>query len=168
VELRPYVERLHADLSNVAAAAGPDVTTAADRLLPALEPAVRIALMEALADAAAEITQELERVAVEVRLRGSEPQFVVVPTAAAWDEHGVGPAAAEALEDAGEPSARLTVRLSERLKTTAEQAANAAGLSLNSWIVDAVRAATGKPTDRAAPAPGRSVRNRRRVQGWAR
>ncbi len=80
MELRPYLERLHADLTNVAAAAGADVAAAADRLLLALEPSVRIALMEALADAAAEITQELDRVAVEVRLRGSEPQFVVVPT----------------------------------------------------------------------------------------
>ena len=124
--------------------------------------------MEALADAAAEITQELDRVAVEVRLRGSEPQFVVVPTAAGWDEPAAGPDAAEPLDDADEPTARLTVRLSERLKVTAEQAANAAGLSLNSWIVDAMRAATGPPADWPPPPPGRPVRNRRRVQGWAR
>ena len=168
VELRPYVERLHADLANVAAAAGPDVAAAGERLLLALEPSVRIALMESLADAAAEITQELDGLAVEVRLRGREPQFVVVPTTASWSDHSAGPDVIEPLEDADEPTARLTVRLSERLKATCEQAANAAGLSLNSWIVDAMRAATGPPAGWPPPPPGRQGRSRRRVQGWAR
>ena len=166
MDLRPYVERLHTDLTNVAAAGGPDVVAAAERLLLALDPAVRMALMEACADAAAEITGELEGRAVEVRLRGSEPQFVVVPTSPA--EAPAGPELAEPVDDGGEPSARLTVRLSERLKASAERAANAAGLSLNSWIVDAVRAAATAPAERPLPPPGGPVRTRRRVQGWAR
>jgi HicB family len=186
MDLRPYVERLHHDLTNVAAGAGDEAGAVAERLLLALDPALRMALMEALADAAAEITSELDGDLVDVRLRGSEPQFVVVPGAgAAAPPVGTGPSGLADDhddhdthdgdgDDTDDAMARLTVRLPERLKARAEQAASAAGVSLNSWIVDAVRIAAAAPagspawSDRWPASAGRAGRGRRRVQGWAR
>src|SRR5918996_1160454 len=80
MELTTYVDTLRADLLRAAEALGPESRVAAERLEVALEPSTRMALMEALSDAAAEITQDLPHAAVEVRLKGREPQFVVTAT----------------------------------------------------------------------------------------
>jgi hypothetical protein len=174
MELRPYVERLHHDLTNVAASTGDEARAVAERLLLALEPAVRLALMEALGDAAAEITQELDGDLVDVRLRGAELQFVVVAGPSASSSPSPSPSVdagdESAPDDGGEAVARLTVRLPERLKERAEQSATLAGLSLNSWIIDAVRTAAAAPDQpgRWPASAGRAGRGRRRVQGWAR
>src|ERR671937_625087 len=53
-------------------------------------------------------------------------------------------AAAPAADD--DASARVTLRLSERLKSQAEAAAGREGVSLNTWIVRSVSAAVGRRT----------------------
>ncbi|MGH3499014.1 MAG: toxin-antitoxin system HicB family antitoxin [Nocardioidaceae bacterium] len=181
MELTPYIETLRVDLGKAADAAGPEIQAAAERLALALDPAMRMVLMEALSDAAAEITQGLPQSAVEVRLKGRDPQFVVTATptttAAPADE------SADDAEDEGEAVARITVRIAESLKAKAEDAAAGRGQSLNTWIVQAIRAATrdrgfnididlsnlpfGFDTPRP-PSPPRPGRPGRRVQGWAR
>lgn len=195
MELRPYVDRLHQELTAVAAAGGPDVAGPAERLLIALDPSIRLVLLEALADATGEITSQLDDAVVDVRLRGTEPHFVVetVEAGAADDVPASSPAAAGPAGPAGpadtsgadddvdgtEATARLTVRLSERLKSQLEAAATAAGQSVNSWIVGAVRhALSWSPDDDWFSGPshghhgphGRGGRGRspRRFQGWAR
>jgi hypothetical protein len=145
MELTPYVERLRRDLSDAAAAGGPETQAAAERLALALDPATRMMLLEALSQAAAEITGELDRDAVDVRLSGREPEFVVThvepsgpptpPTAPAPPEP---PAAPEPEDDS---QSRITLRLPESVKVRAEEAANGIGQSLNAWLVDAVRSA---------------------------
>ena len=50
----------------------------AERLITALDAAVRLALIDALSAAAEEITADLAPGSVEVRLRGREPELVVV------------------------------------------------------------------------------------------
>src|SRR3954453_21718705 len=81
MDITPYVENLRHDLASAAEAGGPEARAAADRLALALAPAVRLMLRDALSQAAAEITSELPAGAIDVRLRGREPQFVVdVPT----------------------------------------------------------------------------------------
>lgn len=142
MDLTPYLDTLRADLAAAAATGGPDVAQAADRLATALDPAARLVLLEALAQAAAEITAELPVGTVDVRLVGRDPHFVVdvpppvdsppsTPVDTPTDD-----------EPADGQQVRLTLRLPEQLKARAEELAARTGLSLNSWLVSAVRAAT--------------------------
>ncbi|HEX5561960.1 MAG TPA: pilus assembly protein HicB [Nocardioidaceae bacterium] len=143
MDITPYVESLRHDLAAAAEAGGPEARAAAERLALALDPAVRLALMDALSQAAAEITSELGAGSVEVRLRGREPQLVVdVPTvSAAAPAAAAGPTADDDADDDG-AQARITLRLPESVKYKAEELATKGGHSLNSWIVNVVRAAT--------------------------
>jgi hypothetical protein len=142
---------------------------AADRLSTALDAAVRMALLEALSDAAAEITASLDGATVEVRLRGRDPDLVVTNDVTPAEPAPVGPpppggpTAVDGEDDAA-LTARITLRIPEPLKQRAEAAAAAVRQSLNTWLVDAVRAAAdGEPptTTRA----GR--RGAKHLSGWA-
>jgi hypothetical protein len=180
VDLRPYVERLRHDLVHVAAAAGADVAAAAERVVVALESSVRLVLLDALEAAAAEVSAGLDGPVVEVRLRAGEPELVVVtPDWAPPSGPPSGPPSEDPprrpddveldeLDELDDAIARLTVRLSERLKSSAEAAASATGRSLNSWIADAVRSAVAAPDEEPSPGRRRGGSGRRRVQGWAR
>lgn len=139
MDITPYVERLRHDLAQAAAAGEEDVRAAADRLALALDPSMRLVLMEFLSEAAAEITSEMRTGCVDVRLAGRDLEFCV--------DQGPEPAAAQQApaeddEDEDAATARITLRLSESLKAKAEERAAAAGHSLNTWIVNTVRAAT--------------------------
>ena len=150
MDITPYVDSLRHDLAAAAEAGGAEARAAAERLALALDPAVRLALMDALSQAAAEITAELPAGSVDVRLRGREPQFVVdVPTAmqaprAARRPRPPGTADADddAEDDEDGALARITLRIPESVKYKAEELAAKGGHSLNSWIVNVVRAAT--------------------------
>ena len=148
MDITPYVESLRHDLAAAAEAGGPEAKAAAERLALALDPAVRLALMDALSQAAAEITSELPTGSIDVRLRGREPEFVVdVPTmpmqAPTPPAPPAPPGAAEGDEEAEDDAmARITLRIPESVKYKAEELAAKGGHSLNSWIVNVVRAAT--------------------------
>jgi hypothetical protein len=148
MDITPYVESLRHDLAAAAEAGGPEAKAAAERLALALDPAVRLALMDALSQAAAEITADLPAGSVDVRLRGREPQFVVdVPTvpmqAPTPPTPPTPPLAPEDAEDDEDGAlARITLRIPESVKYKAEELATKGGHSLNSWIVNVVRAAT--------------------------
>jgi hypothetical protein len=138
---------------------------AADRLATTLDAAVRMALLEALSDAAAEITTALDGPSVEVRLKGRDPDFVVTPSApSAPPEPALWPASADGGSDDDASTARITLRLPEPLKQRAEAAAAATRQSLNTWLVDAVRAAA----DGHPPTPPPSRRAGKQLSGWAR
>ena len=105
-------------------------------LTEALDSSVRLTLLDVLSAAAAEITTALEDTIIDVRLSAGEPEFVV-------SSHGPTPAEAAGAsftegDDAG--TARITLRLSESLKSRIEEEAQASGMSVNSWLV---RAAAG-------------------------
>src|SRR5919197_656339 len=78
MDLTPYVENLRRELAIAADAGGEDARALAERLVGPLESATRLALLEALSAAADEITRELAPGAVEVRLRGRDPEVVVL------------------------------------------------------------------------------------------
>jgi hypothetical protein len=181
MDLTTYIDTLRADLMRAADALGPESRAAAERLEIALEPSTRMALMEALSDAAAEITQDLPHAAVEVRLKGREPQFVVAATEPEMPQPET--AESESVEDTDDGAvARITVRIPEGLKTRAEQAASDLGQSLNSWIVHAIRRATRSgainvdvdlgsmpfASPPGPPGPPWAGRGSRRMKGWAR
>ncbi len=168
MDITGYVEHLRADLIAAAATGGEAMVDAADRLTTSLDAAVRMALLEALSDAAAEITAALDGATVEVRLRGRDPDLVVThdvtpaePVRPGPPPPG-GPAAADGDDDA--LTARITLRIPDPLKQRAEAAAAAARQSLNTWLVDAVRAAAdGEPA--TTPRAGR--RGATHLSGWA-
>ena len=143
MDITPYVDSLRRDLLAAAEAAGPEAHAAAERHTFALDPAARLALMEAISQAATEITAEMPAGSVDVRLDGRELAFVVdAPTAppAAAGPHTPPTPSAEDEEEGG--IARITLRLPESVKAKAEEFAARSGHSLNTWLVNVVRAAT--------------------------
>jgi hypothetical protein len=143
MDITPYVESLRRDLAAAADAAGPDGRAAADRMLLALEPAVRLAAMELLSQAAAEVTAELPAGLVELRLRGRDPELVVDVPPPARTVEAPAPSAPEPEDtEDGDVVARVTLRIPESVKVRAEELAAKGGYSLNSWIVTVLRAAT--------------------------
>jgi len=143
MDITPYVDSLRRDLVSAAEAAGPEAREATERLTYALEPAARLALMEAVSQAAAEITAEMPQGGVDVRLNGRELDFVVhaEPAAAPEPPSPPAPPSAEEVEEEG-AVARVTLRIPESVKTKAEEMAARSGHSLNTWLVNVVRAAT--------------------------
>lgn len=165
MDTTPLIEQLRLDLARAAEVGGPEAKAAAERLLMALEPALRLTLMEALSQAAAELGGALPGVAIEVRLKGREPEFVVVR---ASSPPGPEDADAEVGADAdeGEAVARITLRIPETLKARAETLASRRGQSLNTWLVGAARAAADDNRS-SSHDWGRHGRGRR-MQGWQR
>ena len=142
MDITPYVDNLRRDLLAAAEAAGPEAHAAAERLVFALDPSARLALMEAISQAAAEITAEMSVGSVDVRLSGRELDFVVAasPPAPPPPPSAPPPPSPEDVEEGG--VARITLRLPEAVKTKAEEFAARSGHSLNTWLVNVVRAAT--------------------------
>jgi hypothetical protein len=141
MDITPYVESLRRDLLAAAEAAGPEARQVAERLAFALDPAARLALMEAVSQAAAEITAEMPSGGVDVRLNGRELDFVVDTGPVLAPEAATAPAPDEDPEDDGNV-ARVTLRIPESVKARAEELAARSGSSLNTWLVNVVRAAT--------------------------
>jgi hypothetical protein len=183
MELSPYVENLRSSLAAAGNAAAEEVRDAAERLSYAVEPSLRLTLIEVLGDAAAEVTSQLDGVVVDVRLRGGTPELVVEddrmnagfpdsppspPVPPVSPEPPVPPAPPMP-PDPDEGTSRVSLRLPDTLKTRVEDAAAAAGQSVNSWLVRAIAAQLDGPTTTpgswAPPAPGRVGR---RVTGWVR
>jgi len=173
MELEPYVARLREELAAAAEMAGNEARELAERLAAPLESAARLALLEALSAAADEISRDLAPGSVYVRLRGREPSFVV--TAALPDSFAEPTAPAGALPpvatdtDEG-ATARINFRLGESLKSRIEQAADRAGLSVNSWLTRAAAAAleSDDPARWAEQRAARSVGGNDRFTGWVR
>ncbi len=141
MDLTPYLESLRRDLVAAAEAAGPETRQAAERLTFALDPAVRLALMEAISQAAAEITAEMPTGGVDVRLSGRDLDFVVQGAGPPHPSALVGPPVEEEVDEGG-TVARITLRMPESVKARAEELAAGSGHSLNTWLVNVVRAAT--------------------------
>ncbi len=99
--------------------------------------------MEAISQAAAEITAEMPAGSVDVRLNGRELDFVVAPRRRPRPHPPAPPAppAPEEIEEEG-GLARITLRIPESVKARAEEFAARSGHSLNTWLVQVVRAAT--------------------------
>ena len=122
-----YVEALQQDLANVAGVGDEAVAEAARRIAAALESSLRLRLMDALGEAAAELTNQLPDGHVEVRVTSGEPEFVYVP-----DPGTPAPTSLEEL------TARITLRLPETLKTIVDAAAQEAGVSANTWLLQQI------------------------------
>ena len=139
MQITVHVDALQNDLAAVAAVGGAAETEAARRIAVALESAFRVRLLDAVSDAAHELSGQLPHGRVEVRLAGGEPSLVFVeeapePRPAPGEEAGLG--------------ARITLRLPEALKSRVEAAASATGVSVNTWLVQAISRSLDTPPRR--------------------
>jgi len=179
MQLDSFVDAVQRDLR----AALPEDTAAAahaDRLSAALDSSLRLALITALARAADELSEDLSPGGVRLGLSGGEPRLSAEglvaaasaepaeapPTPPGADDAPASWQPAEEAETQDDETARVSLRLPTSLKSQAERAAAAGGVSLNTWLVRAiqgvVRSSLAAPG--AAPAPPRS--GRRHVSGW--
>jgi hypothetical protein len=135
-----YVEALQQDLANVAGIGDDAIAEAARRISAALESSLRLRLTDALGEAAAELTNQLADGHVEVRVTGGDPELVYVPDPGAPPPTG--------LEDL---SARITLRLPETLKTIVDAAAQEAGVSANTWLLQQITRSADPKKRRSHP-----------------
>lgn len=173
MDLTPYVETLRRELAVAAEAGGDEARELAERLTAPLESATRLTLLNVLSAAMDEITRELAPGSVDVRLRGLDPDFVVVlpqheERPAPHEAPAPLPAPAPASADTDEGgTARVNLRLPAHLKARAEEAASREGLSVNAWLVRAVSAAADGGAARSRPAE-RSRTVGQSFTGWVR
>jgi len=167
MDITPQIETLRQDLVRAAEVGGLEVQVAAERLLLALEPAVRLALMETLSQAAAEISEQLPGVAIDVRLKGREPAFAVTGAPPEAAHETAAPADEPLDSETDDGVARITLRLPEALKTRAEALAASRGQSLNTWLVAAARAAAHEAPRHQSQAQGRYGLAGKHIRGWA-
>jgi hypothetical protein len=150
MQIDGYVQALREDLARVAAVGDESTARAAELLAVALESALGRRLLEALGEAALELTGQLEDGRIEVRFAGGDPELVLVR-----DE---GATAAEPADEAF--TARITLRLPESLKARLEAAAARNGVSVNTWLVQAL----SRSAEPRTPSGG----SRRRLTGYGR
>lgn len=155
MEITPHVEAIRAALEAVA---GDDDTTAvvAERLSAAVAPAIQLQLLDVLGQVALEVSSQLPAGRLDLQLAGRDAVLVYREDPAAASPSAPPPADDEA------GTARLTLRMPEQLKNQVEAAAATTGLSTNSWLVNAARAALSPiPPRRRGPGPGN------RLSGYA-
>lgn len=164
MDLTPYLADLHDQLAATAEMGDDATRPVVERLIASLDSAARLALLDALAAAAAEITQELAPGSVEVRLRGRDPEFVVQLPAPEPSSEPVEQASVGA-DDAA--TARINLRLPQDLKDRVDDAARAAGVSVNTWLVRSASAALSRGATTSAPISS-SATGGQRFSGWVR
>jgi len=130
VQIRPIINTVQATLVSQAtvASADPAVDVAVNQLVEALGPALQVAAMEIAQQAAAEVSAQLPDQSVDVVLSDGDPVLRV----------GEAPRAAEPRSAGEDLDARITLRLPPSLKQLIEDAAQNAGDSVNTWVVDAL------------------------------
>jgi hypothetical protein len=132
MNIAAFVEALQQDLAAVAGMGDEATAEAARRIATALEPSLRLRLMDVLGEAAVELTGQLPDGHVEVRLAGGDPELVYVE-----ERGGPMPSVEDSL------SARVTLRLPETLKAVIDAAAQEAGVSANTWLLQQISRSTG-------------------------
>ena len=145
MDLSPYIESVRAGVVSASSLADEPTQHVAARLGTAIESSTRLALIRALSDAAGTISAELAPSSVEVRMVGSEPEFVVSiqttdaePTLLMPESEQAGEDAAATSDVEDEPVARISLRLPQSVKTRVDEIASAEGISTNAWLIRAV------------------------------
>ena len=165
MDLGPHLDAIRSDLE---ALAGADeaLHEAMARLGRPLEASMQLRLLDVLSEASLELSSQLPSGHVDLRVAGRDaglvfvgpPELIDAPASAADEEGG---------------TARLTLRMPDALKSSVEAASDADGLSVNAWLVRAVKRALDRPGRATAQerrpdqglraklsAPARSRRNR--------
>jgi HicB family len=131
------VEGLRSDVVSVGALGDDTVAEVAERIADLLGRSVPGRILDLLSEAAAELSAELPEGRVEIRVAGDDVDLAYV-----GDEHIGVPDPAAGGGDGGDLSARITLRLGERLKESVEAGATREGVSVNTYIVRMLERAT--------------------------
>ena len=150
MDLTPHLEAIRSDLVSMVGA-DEAIGEAMERMA---EAALQLRLLEVLGEGALELTEQLPTGQAEVRVAGRDARLVYTgppepppPAPLADDEGG---------------TARVTLRMPDALKGAVEEAADAIGVSVNTWLVQAAQSALGgKSEQRRRPAANR-------ISGYAR
>ena len=152
METAQFIDGLQSDLRELAQLGGDELAQAAQRLEGAVRQSATLRLIDALTQVALEVSSQLPNGHLDVRLAGQDPELVYV------EEEGEEPQAQTAEDGL---TARITLRLPDSLKVALERAADAEGVSVNTWLVRALqRSVSG--------GGGRAVRSGKRITGYAR
>ncbi|MEV0946341.1 toxin-antitoxin system HicB family antitoxin [Rhodococcus sp. NPDC049939] len=145
MDLDNYVSQLRDSLNSAAALGDEQTRATAAALAEAVEPATRLLVLSALTEFAGEVSAELGNRTVSVRLDGTEVAVEVRRAPAEPKPDGEQSETADdlgaAIDDATGDISRVTLRLMDRIKSRAEEAASQNGVSLNSWVSQAVKGA---------------------------
>ncbi len=131
--MRQATHRLETTVEAQLRLGGPDLVAIGGELLDVLRPALRQTMIEVAEMAAVEISGQLVGQRVEVRLVDGDPELTVRPDDTAFPSPPPPPAPGEEVE------ARITLRIPGYLKELIAEAAEGAGDSVNSFVVDALR-----------------------------
>ncbi|WP_433602189.1 toxin-antitoxin system HicB family antitoxin [Nocardia sp. CA-135953] len=134
MDLNKYTAQLREDLIAAAALGDEKTQATAAALAAATASSARLALLAALSDLAAEVSAELGDRTVHVSVDGTDATVDVRKNPAADNEHPT-------IEEMTGDISRVTLRMVEQLKSKAEEAAASSGVSLNSWLSNAVSGA---------------------------
>lgn len=146
MDLSRYTESVREQLASASALADEQTQQVVQNLGTSLDSALRLTLIQALSDAAVAISAELAPTTVEVRMDGAEPEFVVrqAPTSSHDDSYAEesddedDERDDDLLSDEEDGQARISLRLSTRLKQRVDDAADEDQVSTNAWINEAV------------------------------
>lgn len=136
MKLDKYTAALRADLLAAAALGDEHTRNTADALASAAQASARLMLLQALSDFAEEISDKLDDHAVHLRLAGNDAVAEVTSTSDASE-----PQDYPSMDDVTGEVRRVTLRMVEHVKERAEEAASMNGVSLNSWLSQAVQGA---------------------------
>lgn len=130
------VDGLRSDVISVGELGDDTVAEVADRIAELLGRSIPSRILDLLSEVAAELSAELPEGRVEIRVAGDDVELAYVEDApfraAGPDGAGDGDGAGDRDRDM---SARITLRLSESLKTRVEEGATREGISVNAFIV---------------------------------
>ena len=166
MDITPYVEEMITGL-RIALAAQTEPQQA-EHLAAAVQAPARLALMGAISQAAAEASNTLPTGRIGVQLAGANLVLAYEPGPSAPAETAPTLSSADVSDGDDDGQARLTLRLPASVKARAERAAADKGVSLNTWVVGALRDATD--VDRLdmqfGPVGVRLRPGSQRMQGW--
>lgn len=128
MQLQPIINSVEAALAAQGPLAGgdPAVEEAIDHVVRAAGPALRQAALELAEQAAAEVRAQLPDRTVDVVLMDGDPSLRIT------DAPSTPETSTEDLD------ARITLRITPTLKSLIEDAAEAAGASVNGWVLDSL------------------------------
>jgi hypothetical protein len=130
------IEGLRSDIIAVGELGDQAVAEVAERIAGLFSRSAPSRILDLLSDVAAELSEEVPEGRIEIRLVGDDVEFAYM------DER---PPAADADADL---SSRITLRLSEQLKSRVEECASRDGLSVNAWVLRMLERGTSSSSAR--------------------
>ena len=131
-----YTDAIADSVRNAAELGDEQTRRTAAALATAVAAPARLAVLSALSDLASQVSEQLGDRRVTVRLDGAD-EVVEVHDGHASEPDDTPPTFEEMTGDIS----RVTLRIVEQIKTRAEEAAAQSGVSLNSWVGQAVQGA---------------------------